>query len=347
MCVNIGSINVHSGFVLENDHLQGPVSPAYRSGAVARLTGIPVETLRVWERRYNVVGPRQSATGQRQYAPEEVTRLSVIKRLVDSGYTIGSIASLDIQQLQAMLQQASRAPLKVKASTAAVFEDAMKPMRLAVVGEALAVRLKRHPIPVLQVVAISENVARARDDLREVRADALLIELTSLQPETPQVIRTLARQLGAQRVVVEYGYASRQYEQDLRALGCQLVRAPMNMDELPTLCGALHPTVEPGGTIAFKPDHAASPRRFDNKTLAEIAMTSVALNCECPHHIADLLVRLGNFEAYSAECESRSPADAALHQYLTQITGNARAMMEIALERVVEAEGIVLPSASA
>ena len=148
-------------------------------------------------------------------------------------------------------------------------------------------------------------------------------------------------------MVVEYGYASRQHEQDLRAIGCQLVRAPMNMNELSTLCGALHPNVEPGGTIAFKPNHAAPRRRFDNKALAEIATTSVALNCECPHHIADLLVQLGNFEIYSAECESRSPADAALHRYLAQITGNARAMMEIALERIVEAEGIVLSNPDA
>ena len=119
----------------------------------------------------------------------------------------------------------------------------------------------------------------------------------------------------------------------------------MNMDELSTLCGVMHPHVEPSGSLALKHTHDVPPRRFDNKTLAEIATTSVALNCECPHHIADLLVRLGNFETYSAECENTSPADAALHQYLAQITGNARAMMEIALERVAEAEGIVLPTA--
>ena len=95
------------GFVMMDDHPEGSASPAYRSGAVARLTGIPVETLRVWERRHNVVGPRQSATGQRQYAPEDVTRLSVIKRLVDSGYAIGSIAALGQDQLQSMLQQAA------------------------------------------------------------------------------------------------------------------------------------------------------------------------------------------------------------------------------------------------
>lgn len=323
---------------------EGSAAPGYRSGAVARLTGIPVETLRVWERRYKVVGPHQSATGRRQYTPEEVTRLSVIKRLVDAGYAIGSIATLDVDQLQSMLQQASRAPMRALRPPTTPVEDAMQPVRLAVVGEALALRVKRRPVPVLQVVAVSQSVARAPDDLRGVRADTLLVELPSLQRETPQAIRTLARLVGAQRVVVEYGYASRQYEQDLRALGCQLVRAPMNMDELSTLCGALHLSVEPGGTIALKPNHAAPRRRFDNKALAEIATTSVALNCECPHHIADLLVRLGNFETYSAECESRSPADAALHQYLAQITGNARAMMEIALERVVESEGIASPS---
>lgn len=332
---------------MANRHQEESASPAYRSGAVARLTGIPVETLRVWERRYNVVGPRQSATGRRQYAPEEVTRLTVIKRLVDAGYAIGSIAALGLDQLQSMLHQASQAPMKAKRPPTTPVEDAMQPLRLAVVGEALALRVQRRPLPALQVVATSRNAAQAPDDFRGMRADTLLVELPSLQSETPQVIQRLARQLGAQRIVVEYGYATRQHEQDLRALGCHLVHAPMSMDELSTLCGALHLSVEPGGAIASKHIHDASPRRFDNKTLAEIAMSSVALNCECPHHIADLLVRLGNFETYSAECESRGPADAALHQYLAQITGNARAMMEIALVRVLEAEGIALPNPGA
>lgn len=327
---------------MARQHPDEPVAPAYRSGAVARLTGIPVETLRVWERRYNVVGPRQSATGQRQYAPEEVTRLTVIKRLVDSGYAIGSIAALDFGQLQAMLQQAAHAPLQAPHSAAASVEAATGQVRVAVVGEALALRIQRHPLPHLQVVAASRSAARAPDDLRGVQADTLLIELPSLQRDTPQSIRTLARQLGAQRIVVEYGFASRQLELDLRALGCHLVRAPLNIDDLGAHLGALHPGPEAGGTTPPALTHPSPPRRFDGKALAEVRMTSVALNCECPHHIADLLVQLGNFETYSAECESRSPADAALHRYLAQVTGTARAMMEHALERVAAAEGIAM-----
>ena len=32
-------------------------SASYRTSVAARLAGLPVETLRVWERRYQVVGP--------------------------------------------------------------------------------------------------------------------------------------------------------------------------------------------------------------------------------------------------------------------------------------------------
>src|SRR5512139_565732 len=71
-------------------------APTYRSGTAARLAGIPVETLRVWERRYGVVGPGLSASGHRLYATEDVSRLALIKQLVDLGSPIGSIATLPL-----------------------------------------------------------------------------------------------------------------------------------------------------------------------------------------------------------------------------------------------------------
>jgi len=67
---------------------------SYRSGAAARLSGVPVETLRVWERRYGVTGPSRSERGQRQYSFEDVRRLGIIKQLVDAGNPIGAIARL-------------------------------------------------------------------------------------------------------------------------------------------------------------------------------------------------------------------------------------------------------------
>ena len=70
-------------------------NPTYRSGAAARLAGVPVETLRVWERRYGLTEPARSARGQRQYSLEDVRRLGLIKQLVDAGNAIGALAHLN------------------------------------------------------------------------------------------------------------------------------------------------------------------------------------------------------------------------------------------------------------
>jgi len=309
--------------------------PSYRSGAAARLTGIPVETLRVWERRYNVVGPRQSAKGQRLYSPADVTRLSVIKRLVDSGHAIGSIAALDLEQLRTMLDKTS-----LPSPRAGGLAGTMPLLRVAVVGAAIGLRLARRQLTALQVVASSADPSTAAEQLQNVAADALLIELPTVQRETPQAVRALARQLGARFIVIEYGFGPRHVEQELRAMGCHLMHAPLDISQLESLLG-MPPSVETPQT------GAVAPRRFDSKTLAEIALASVALNCECPHHLAELVARLGNFETYSAECENRSPADAELHRYLAQVSGSARALLETALARVVEAEGISLTNSNA
>ena len=310
--------------------------PRGRSGAVARLTGIPVQTLRVWERRYKIVGPRQSATGQRLYAPAEVARLSVIKQLVDSGHAVGSIASLGFDQLQAMLDKVAGRTLAPAAQAAQVARNALPLVRAAIVGEALSLRVAHHRLAALQIVATSPNAALAGEALRGVTADVLVIELPTLQRETPQTIRSLAQQLGARHIVVEYGFGPQRVEQELRALGCSLVHAPLEIGQLESLCGA--------PPAALPPIDTAATRRFDNKALAQISTASVKLNCECPHHLCELLVRLGNFETYSAECENSSAADSDLHHYLKEVAGAARTMLEDALVRVAEAEGLPLPA---
>jgi DNA-binding transcriptional MerR regulator len=74
--------------------------PRYRSGAVARMLRMPVATLRVWERRYQVSQPQLSPSGQRLYSAAQVQRLALLKQLSDLGHAIGSLARLDVAQLQ-------------------------------------------------------------------------------------------------------------------------------------------------------------------------------------------------------------------------------------------------------
>src|SRR5690349_24591041 len=75
----------------------------YRSGAAARLAGLPVETLRIWERRYSLSDAERSERGQRLYSAEQVARLGLLKQLVDQGHAIGVLAGLGRDQLHAML----------------------------------------------------------------------------------------------------------------------------------------------------------------------------------------------------------------------------------------------------
>jgi hypothetical protein len=49
---------------------------------------------------------------------------------------------------------------------------------------------------------------------------------------------------------------------------------------------------------------------------------------------------LARFEQYSAECENRGRDDAALHAFLHVTTAKARLMLEEALQKLVELEGI-------
>lgn len=90
---------------------------------------------------------------------------------------------------------------------------------------------------------------------------------------------------------------------------------------------------------------AAAPRRWDDAALADFAALSTTVACECPRHVAELLVQLSRFEAYSAQCRQRSPADAALHAYLERVAGGARAAFEQALEQVALHEGLLLAPA--
>lgn len=59
----------------------------YTVSRAAELTGVPSGTLRKWEQRYGVVVPQRSAGNYRLYDDEAVRRLSVMRSLVDNGWS--------------------------------------------------------------------------------------------------------------------------------------------------------------------------------------------------------------------------------------------------------------------
>jgi DNA-binding transcriptional MerR regulator/methylmalonyl-CoA mutase cobalamin-binding subunit len=66
---------------------------------VERDIGVAKETLRVWERRYGFPQPQRDANGERVYPPDQVHRLSLVKRLLDQGFRPGKIMNLGTEEL--------------------------------------------------------------------------------------------------------------------------------------------------------------------------------------------------------------------------------------------------------
>jgi DNA-binding transcriptional MerR regulator len=74
--------------------------------AVAQATGLTVETLRAWERRYEVVRPNRDGSGRRSYTASDVARLRLLRTATELGHTISRLAPLSDQELARLVADA-------------------------------------------------------------------------------------------------------------------------------------------------------------------------------------------------------------------------------------------------
>lgn len=323
------------------DHSAGPV---YRSGAAARLAGMPVETLRVWERRYGVVGPALSARGQRRYTAAEVARLCRIKQLVDLGNAVSALAPLTDAALEAMQDTAA-----TQAGAVSQVRPAFaRPVRAALIGRSFATRAAAEIAleTGLDIVGTCAEPVEATAAFAPLRAEVVVIELGAFPDGIEAVVDTACADAGAKAAVVLYRFGQSARVRALRKRGRVVARMPLDAAEIEALCRAALAALPASAAAPGAADQPRAPR-FDDAMLAELARVPGAVWCECPRHLVDLLRMLGGFERYSAECESRSAGDAALHRDLGRTASEARGLLEQALVRVALAEGIALPGGAA
>ncbi|HEX8785559.1 MAG TPA: MerR family transcriptional regulator [Telluria sp.] len=312
--------------------------PSYRSGAAARLAGLSVETLRVWERRYELSDTRRSAHGQRLYSAQQVQRLSLLKQLVDQGHPIGQLAHLSIERLRELAGASAEAAGEGGAPA--------RTIAVAVVGVSLARRIAATGTDVcpLEVQASCARLEQAPGLAPAGGTEVLLVELSELDESALPRIAAARAALHAAAVVVLYRFCASATIRALRAQGWLVARVPAEMGELAPLCrSALGGQRLP----APRPASGPAPRRFDEDALASINAAGNSISCECPRHLSDLVLMVGSFERYSAQCASRNPEDARLHQDLELAAGRARVILEAALEQLARADGLPLPPALA
>jgi MerR family transcriptional regulator, light-induced transcriptional regulator len=310
--------------------LQHTSEGRFRSAAVARMAHLSVNTLRIWERRYQVVAPPATPSGHRLYSLHDVSRLTLLTQLTQHGHAIGTIARLSLADLQTLVDS-----LTPRAASPTAFTVTQSRRALAVIGQNLAHRLSsasvvRHlPVDTWASQTVYNDLPHAlaaavkRDSTPSDALD-LVVQVSALQTEDAEQISLLLQRLQPQRCLVVYGFGPEHAALALTARGVTTRRTPLSDHELASI-------LVPSSTISSSP----GPRQFDDAALTQAAAMASSVACECQRHVAELTLQLAAFEQYSAQCTSRTPADAQLHAYLTQVAATSRQQFEQALQRVL------------
>jgi DNA-binding transcriptional MerR regulator len=343
--------------------------PLLRSSAVAQRLGMPVGTLRVWERRYGLGSRATTTGGHRRYSPADIERLERIRHLAAQGHALASLARLDLEALRHIA--ATSPPRPAQRSS-----DRRQPQHLpGVTGTTVAIQrlgLVVVGIDLQPLLANEGDIGGVRwivtgrfDSLTAWQAgptdedgrpspDAVIVAMPALDaPSLAAVVGTVERlRVPAWALVV--GFASTPWLRRAEAAGATLLRGPLQRWQVEAWLrdvvanGASGPgqrgaaPASKGAPIAAEPAAALAAPRYAEAELARFAGLSSTVACECPQHVAELLARLQQFEAYSAGCVDRSPEDRALHRDLQAFAAQARTLFELALERVAAHEGIAL-----
>jgi len=59
------------------------------------LSGIKAHTIRIWEKRYQLLEPNRTETNIRSYSDKDVRRILNVTMLIKNGYKISLVASYD------------------------------------------------------------------------------------------------------------------------------------------------------------------------------------------------------------------------------------------------------------
>lgn len=287
----------------------------YNIGAAARLSGVSREKIRMWERRYGAVVPGRDAGNHRLYSHEDVERLSRIRALVSRGHAVSKVANLALAQLDDLLASASQATTRVAApGRALLISDA---------GEDLADLLSAAGIA---DVGRADDITAAERWLAGQETDVIVVEVPTLHAGDLPALTRLRRRAPEAQTLVVFRFAPQPVLEEVRSLGMQTVKAPLERHDLQLPPPGLEATPLPN----------VRARRFTAAELREAAALGEHLLCECPRHLADLITELNAFEDYSLECQVDSVQDAAIHREIYDTVARARALVEDALTIVTD-----------
>ena len=285
----------------------------YRIGTVSSLTGLSVERLRAWERRYDL-SPAHKSGKTRYYSRAQLERLRLIKHLIDLGQPISSLAPLSTQQLKGRIE-----------------EQAPGAMRLEVVRKP-TVGIAGPNLVMLENQVTDEAQQRLNVAHRWSNLDALMNE--GITGERPQILIVQMPVLSIHTIdfikeiypeckpVAVYQFATDSGVSALTKAGTPTLRWPVTWAELEHVAISelgLSPRTK---TIA--------PRQFSDEELIAIAAT-VTDETTCTQYLVEAIQQMNAFSQFAGD--SAEGADRPMvYRRLQNDASQARGQLESALE---------------
>lgn len=83
---------------------------SYQISDLEQLTGIKAHTIRIWEKRYQLIKPHRTDTNIRYYDDLQAKKLLNVSTLLNQGIKISKIAELSEKQINAKIQELQKLP---------------------------------------------------------------------------------------------------------------------------------------------------------------------------------------------------------------------------------------------
>ena len=291
----------------------------YRIGTVARLTGISVECLRAWERRYGLV-PAERAGRTRYYSHAQLTRLTKIKALIDAGHPVSSLIELSERQLDSRSRPAP--------GTAAAIASPHRLPRVGLIGPSLVLLEQDAPDPsgveIAQRWVAIEDFLDARERERS-HLDAIVLQLPALN------FADLDRASAAVpdcRWIVVYRFAERDAIKALAERGIVGFAWPVAWEELMRACALPSSNAVRAGR--------AAPRRYSDHELVTIASRARERGRDAPRDIVGLINDLNAFADFAGQRLLSDGDEAFDYEQAREAVSYARAQLERVLAAALE-----------
>lgn len=309
----------------------------YKIGAVSKITGINIPTLRSWENKFDIVTPTRVNGTQRGYTKQDLDKLVLIQALIDSGDSISSLRGLSLEQLQSRLLSIDSSKNDSNSSHEKLLE-----LNVITIGTMIPdLEAETAGLPSIKVAKKYDLDEFTDDENEEIKCDCDLIifELATLHIQTINWIKDILTNNSINHCIILYRFAS---SDGMMAANTDkrlnTLRQPVSAQDIFLMIKFLT-DIEPSNRNSVKVRHDEHVP-FTDKELWEISVMANPIHCECPKHLSSIISSIKGFEKYSADCEELSESDRILHRELEENAKEARIITEKSLRKVIKENAI-------